>query len=200
MFDSNPELHRCRNPRKSWSLHHGGSTVVGVVPDADSLLYRIIWPDIGLSPPANLPRCMDAARQWAEQRVLTEHPKLAVAQRLKLLNNFSWSSSLVRQNDLVDPEPLENDGLTSELPNRQSWTAAAPGPSPGRQSWPARAPSSQFNGAELLFVRQQGDLFQVVGSVTNAVLKEFGSQQAASAWIDGRVDAPPVARFRRAAR
>jgi hypothetical protein len=63
--------------RKVWSLHHGRSrkAIVRVVPDAHFPLYRIAWPDIGLSPPANLARCMDAARHWAERQVLIEDRK-----------------------------------------------------------------------------------------------------------------------------
>jgi hypothetical protein len=60
-------------------------------------LYQIEWPD-GLSPPANLTRCMAAAREWAEQKAITGHRKLRVARRLKLLDNFWWSSSYVAQN------------------------------------------------------------------------------------------------------
>jgi hypothetical protein len=66
------------------------------VPDADSSLYRIAWPDIGLSPLANLTRCMDAARQWAEQKVLTEDRKNTAGRRLKSLDNFTWSASPAR--------------------------------------------------------------------------------------------------------
>jgi hypothetical protein len=58
----------------------------------------VIWPDIGPSPPANLTRCKAAALEWAERNVATEHRNLSMAQRLKLLNNFSWSSSPLRQN------------------------------------------------------------------------------------------------------
>ena len=63
--------------RKVWSLHHGRSrkAIVRVVPDPHFPLYRIAWPDIGLSPPANLARCMDAARHWAERQVLIEDRK-----------------------------------------------------------------------------------------------------------------------------
>lgn len=85
--------------RRFWSLHHGRSLkpLVRIVPDAGSPLYRIEWPDIGLSDLANLTRCKDAALTWAERKVATEHRNLAVARRLKLLSNFRWSSSLVRQ-------------------------------------------------------------------------------------------------------
>jgi len=33
-------------------------------------LFRICWPDIAPSPPANLARCKDAARAWAEREYL----------------------------------------------------------------------------------------------------------------------------------
>ena len=83
---------------KVWSLHHGRSrkTIVRVAPDANSPLYRIAWPNIGLSPPANLTRCMDAARQWAERKVLTEDRKNTAGRRLKSLDNFSWSASPIQ--------------------------------------------------------------------------------------------------------
>jgi hypothetical protein len=57
-------------------------------------IYRIEWPDVGLSP-ANLTRCRSAALEWAERNLITEHRNLSVAQRLKSLNNFWWSSSYV---------------------------------------------------------------------------------------------------------
>jgi hypothetical protein len=81
-----------------WWLNHGQAHVVHVVPDDGSPLYRIAWPDIGPSPPANLTRCMDAGRQWAERQFLTEHRNLGDARRLKSLSNFSWSASPMRLN------------------------------------------------------------------------------------------------------
>ena len=83
-----------------WSLHRGRSraSVVRVVRDDASQLFRIAWPDIGLSASANLTRCKDAAREWAESAFLTEHRKKSGARRLKSLDNFSWSSSPVRLN------------------------------------------------------------------------------------------------------
>ena len=50
--------------------HGGGRVLVRVVPDATTRLYRIEWPDIGLSQPVNLTRAKDAARLWAEAQVL----------------------------------------------------------------------------------------------------------------------------------
>ena len=84
--------------RKVWALHRGrsGKAIVRVVTDADSPLYRIAWPDIGLSPPANLTRCMDAARQWAERKTLAEDRKNTAGRRLKSLDNFSWSALPMR--------------------------------------------------------------------------------------------------------
>jgi hypothetical protein len=143
--------------RRFWSLHRGRSRkpLVRVVPDASSPLYRIDWPDIGLSVPANLTRCKDAARQWTERKVLTEDRNLCVAQRLKSLDNFCWLASPVRQIDLDGEFPV---------------------PAPERTAEPPASESPQ-----------------------RAVLEEFDSAQAASAWIDGRLSAPSRARFRRAA-
>jgi len=87
-----------------WSLRHGSLVLITVMRDKSSPLWRVIWPDIGPSPPANLTRCMDAAQQWAEQKYLTEHRKNGAARCLKSLNNFSWSRSLMRwpeKDDLV---------------------------------------------------------------------------------------------------
>jgi hypothetical protein len=78
----------------TYTLHHGRSTrpVLRLVPD-ESGLYRIEWPDTGLSDLANLTRCKQAALEWAEQKVVTEGGKTNAARRLKSLNNFSWSAS-----------------------------------------------------------------------------------------------------------
>jgi hypothetical protein len=85
----------------TYTLHHGRSTrpVLRLVPD-ESGLYRIEWPDIGLSDLANLTRCKQAAMEWAQRELLTEPSKLSVAQRLKSLKNFSWSASPI---DLSQP-------------------------------------------------------------------------------------------------
>jgi hypothetical protein len=89
-----------RNNPKTYSLHHGRSrrAIVRVVPDYQTALYRIAWPDIGLSDVANLTRCKAAAREWAERKTVTEERKLSAARRLKSLDNFWWSSSYVAQN------------------------------------------------------------------------------------------------------
>jgi hypothetical protein len=96
-----PQVGLSDNAGKVWSLHHGRrrKTIVRVVPDADSPLYRVQWLDTGLSPIANLTRCKDAALEWAERNAVTKHRNLSVAQRLKSLDNFLWSSSPMRRND-----------------------------------------------------------------------------------------------------
>jgi hypothetical protein len=83
-----------------YSLHRGRSrrALVRVVPDYQTALYRIAWPDIGVSGTANLTRCKDAAREWAEREAMTEDRKTNAARRLKSLHNFWWSSSYVAQN------------------------------------------------------------------------------------------------------
>jgi hypothetical protein len=65
--------------------------------DAHPQLFQVDWRDGELSPPANLTRCMAAAREWAERRAMTEHRKTSVARRLKSLANFWWSSSPIEQ-------------------------------------------------------------------------------------------------------
>jgi hypothetical protein len=80
------------------SLQHGRSRkcLVRVVRDEQTPLYRIAWPDIGLSAAANLSRCCDAAERWAAQKFLTDNRKMNAARALKSLNNFSWLASPVR--------------------------------------------------------------------------------------------------------
>ena len=89
---------------KTYYLHRGRSKkpILEVVPDSTGL-YRIAWPDIGLSETANLTRCKQAALEWAEQNFLTENRKMSGARRLKSLNNFWWSAPLVGQNQNSDP-------------------------------------------------------------------------------------------------
>jgi len=79
-----------------YSLHRGRSRkpLVRIIPDGQ--LYRIEWPDIGLSDPTNLTRAKAAALEWAERKTVTEDRKLPVARRLKSLDNFWWSSSPMR--------------------------------------------------------------------------------------------------------
>jgi len=88
------------NNPKTHSLHRGRShcAIVRVVPDHQTALYRVAWPDIGPSDIANLTRCKAAAREWAEQKTVTEDRKLSAARRLKSLDNFWWSSSYVARN------------------------------------------------------------------------------------------------------
>jgi hypothetical protein len=90
-------MHRRQPQRKCGRC----GTVPGfrVVRDDTSPLWRIAWPDTGPSAPANLSRCMDAAQTWAEQQFVSDHRKNGAARCLKALNNFSWSRSLVRQNE-----------------------------------------------------------------------------------------------------
>jgi transposase-like protein len=82
-----------------YSLHRGRShrTLVRVIPDCCGL-YRVAWPDIGLSDLANLTRCKAAAREWAERNTVLEDRKTNVARRLKSLDNFWWARSYVAQN------------------------------------------------------------------------------------------------------
>jgi hypothetical protein len=78
-----------------YSLHRGRSqrVIVRVVPDYQTALYRTAWPDIGFSGTANLTRCKDAAREWAERNAVLVDRKTNAARRLKSLDNFWWSSS-----------------------------------------------------------------------------------------------------------
>ena len=88
-----------RSPMKIHCLHRGRARrpIVRIIPDG--ILYRIEWPDIGLSDLTNLTRAKAAAREWAERQTMTEDRKLPVARRLKSLDNFWWSSSPVRSNE-----------------------------------------------------------------------------------------------------
>ena len=83
-----------------WSLRNGGSRpLVRVVPDDSTPpLFRVEWPDIALSPPANLTRAMEAAGRRAEQRAFTDLRKKRGVGALKSQRFFSWSRSLVRPN------------------------------------------------------------------------------------------------------
>jgi len=76
-----------------YCLHRGrsGRPIVRVIPDGT--LYRIEWPDIGLSDLTNLTRAKAAALEWAEHQAVIEDRKMSAARRLKSLNNFWWSSS-----------------------------------------------------------------------------------------------------------
>jgi hypothetical protein len=86
-----------------YSLYRGRSrkVLVRIIPDGQ--LYRIEWPDIGLSDLVNLTRAKAAALEWAERRAM-EDRKLPVARRLKSLDNFWWSSSPIRSNQPVATE------------------------------------------------------------------------------------------------
>jgi len=81
-------------PTISHRLHYGQSQapVLEIIPDPAGL-YRIAWPDIGLSDVANLTRCKQAAREWAQHQRMAKDRNLPVARRVKSLKNFSWSAS-----------------------------------------------------------------------------------------------------------
>jgi hypothetical protein len=98
------------------SLHFAGARkpLVEIVPDAEwPRMYRIAWPDGLISPMANLTRCMDAARVWAERKMLTDLRKKRGVGALKSLDNFSWLSRHVAGN-----RPKED--RASESPFAQS--------------------------------------------------------------------------------
>jgi len=82
-----------------YSLHRGRSrrALVQVISDPCGL-YRVKWPDTGLSDLANLTRRKAAAREWAERNAVLGDRKTNVARRLKSLDNFCWSWSYVAQN------------------------------------------------------------------------------------------------------
>src|SRR5262249_27530128 len=71
--------------------------IVRIIPEG--ILYRIEWPDIGLSDLTNLTRAKAAALEWAERQALTEDRKTSVARRLKSLDNSWWSSSYSAPNE-----------------------------------------------------------------------------------------------------
>jgi len=81
-------------PTISYRLHYGQSQtpILEIIPDPTGL-YRIAWPDLGLSDLANLTRCKQAALEWAQHQRMAKGSNLSVAQRLKSLKNFSWSAS-----------------------------------------------------------------------------------------------------------
>ena len=83
-----------------YRLHRGRSKkpILELVADSEQGLWRIAWPDIGLSDRTNLTRAKAAALEWAEWKVLTEGRNWSVARRLKSLNNFSWSASYIAPN------------------------------------------------------------------------------------------------------
>ena len=83
-------------------LRHGGRALVRIVPDGK--LWRIEWPDIGLSPAVNLTRARDAARLWAESKMLRDLRKNGAERALKSLDNFSWSSSPMRKSEVAATE------------------------------------------------------------------------------------------------
>ena len=94
-----------------YCLHYGQlkKPVLEIVADGD--LYRIRWPDIGLSDLTNLTRAKEAALDWAQHQKMTKGRHLSVAQRLKSLKNFSWSGGY---SDLNRPG-APRDPLLSEI-------------------------------------------------------------------------------------
>jgi hypothetical protein len=82
-----------------YSLHRGRSRKILVCIIPDGQLYRIEWPDIGLSDLTNLTRAKAAALEWAEQKAAIEDRKKRGVGALKSLRNFSWSSSPMRLNE-----------------------------------------------------------------------------------------------------
>jgi hypothetical protein len=99
------------NSKQAHALFHGRARtpIVEIVPDGEPGLYRVVWPDIGLSGPVNLTRAKHAAEEWAERSFATEQRKISVARRLKSLSNFRWSASHVRQNGPVGARHLKLD-------------------------------------------------------------------------------------------
>jgi hypothetical protein len=77
-------------------------------------MWRVRWPDRGLSGLTNLTRAKAAALKWAECEALTEHRNLSVAQRLKLLGNFSWASLHIAPNELAATEARVSLRRTSD--------------------------------------------------------------------------------------
>jgi hypothetical protein len=77
----------------TYRLHHGRSkkAILEIIADDAPGLFRIVWPDIGLSDRANLTRCKVAALEWAQHQKMARGRNLSVAQRLKSLSNFLWS-------------------------------------------------------------------------------------------------------------
>jgi hypothetical protein len=85
--------------RSKLILRHGSAShdLVRIVPDETTLLWRIDWPDIGLSDAVNITRAKEAARLWAESQMLRTLRKNGAERALKSLSNFSWFCSPVRQ-------------------------------------------------------------------------------------------------------
>jgi hypothetical protein len=82
----------------AWLLCSRRRVIARAVPGKAPSLFHIEWPDIGLSPAANLTRCKQAALEWAEGATVTERRDLRVGRRLKSSNFFWRPASLVRQN------------------------------------------------------------------------------------------------------
>ena len=82
-------------------LRCGGRALVRIVPDDATSLWRIHWPDTGPSDLLNLTRAKEYTRLWAEAKMLRDRRKNGGARALKSLDNFSWSSSPVRKNEVT---------------------------------------------------------------------------------------------------
>ena len=69
-FDDAPDRASQSKEQRTHRLNYGRARrlVVEVVPDGTlPAMFRVRWPNADVSPPANLARCMDAARAWAER-------------------------------------------------------------------------------------------------------------------------------------
>jgi hypothetical protein len=80
------------NQHVIYSLHRGRSRRALVRVHSDCCgLYRVEWPDLGLSDLANLTRCKAAASEWIERNAVLEDRKTSAARRL-------WLSSYTAHN------------------------------------------------------------------------------------------------------
>ena len=61
-------------------------------------LYRVRWPDGAVSDFANLSRCHDAAREWVEREIMTEHAAGGRRRALKSLKKIRVSSPPIARN------------------------------------------------------------------------------------------------------
>jgi len=85
------------HPRPAYALNRGRSkrALVRIVPDG--ILYRIAWPDIGLSDLCNLTRAKAAALEWAQHKEM----KWPAAQRLPLKWSPCAPSALSKDANMV---------------------------------------------------------------------------------------------------
>jgi hypothetical protein len=75
--------------RLAHRLHCGRSKkiLVKIIPDSSGL-YRVVWPDIGLSDIANLTRCKQAALEWAEQVMITKRRQIECRSTFEIIEQF----------------------------------------------------------------------------------------------------------------